>query len=137
MTSKQIYTVHIKPDSKNPYENAVFIGESFNIWAFVLNVAWAFYHRLWLLAAGLIVFKVLLQYAISHLGFSPIHGIIVELGIQVLLGFHANDLRRANLRKKGYITGDIVVGNTLVAAEQRFFERHYLSQPSMRHEPVG
>ncbi|MBM3617665.1 MAG: DUF2628 domain-containing protein [Alphaproteobacteria bacterium] len=127
MAKMRIYTVHIKPDAKNPYEAPIFIEEAFNWWAFIFRGFWALYNRLWLWAAILIALEIALQVLVIRGVIPAFTALFVRLGIQLLIGFHANDLRRAKLRKQGYITSDIVTGDNLVGAEQRFFERYYPS----------
>jgi hypothetical protein len=124
----KIYTVHIDPDVALPYEKPVFVREGFSVFAFLFMALWALYHRLWLAAAALIGFEVLMMWLDEAQMFSPVSVSILHLAGQVLMGFHANDLWRAKLRRKGYImaditTGDITTGESLLRAEQRFFER--------------
>jgi len=49
---------------------------------------------------------------------------IVQMAMNVLIGFHANDWLRAKLKKRGYITADITAADSKLRAEQRYFERH-------------
>jgi hypothetical protein len=137
MASKRIYTVHIKPEMKNPYEDPVFIEEKFNFLAFIFHILWAFYYRLWWVAAGLFALEIMLRAFAYQGSLSHLNATIIGLGVQMLLGFHANDFRRAKLRKQGYITSDIVVSDSLIAAEQRFFERHFPRHHLMQHRVAG
>lgn len=127
MAKMRIYTVHIRPDAKNPYETPIFIEESFNWWAFIFRGFWALYNRLWLVGIILLALEIALQVLVVKGVIPSYTALLTRLGIQILVGFHANDLRRAKLRKQGYITSDIVTGDNLVGAEQRFFERYYPS----------
>lgn len=121
----KIYTVHIKP-GPGAAENPVFVREGFNIAAFIFTGLWALYQRLW----GVALLILAVNMAVILLGkayiFTPPAMAIIQLGIQVLVGFHANDWLRARLRRKGHIIADIAAGDSLLRAEQRYFER-YLS----------
>ncbi len=120
----KIYTVHVDPDSAHPYEKPVFIREGFNIFAFMFMALWMLYQRIWLAAAVLIVFEIAMMKLDEAGIFSPLSISIMHLAVQVLVGFHANDLQRARLRRKGYVVADIATGDSLLRAEQRFFERY-------------
>lgn len=139
MARMQIYTVHIRANAKAPYENPIFLKEGFNFWAFIFVWGWALYHRLWLAAGLLFGLEALVRLAIHFGMLSPFTGTLFGLCVQVLVGFHANDLLRGQLRRKGYIISDIVTSDNLVGAEQRFFERYFplaRPQPATRHLPA-
>ena len=128
MLGTKIYTVHVNPEVSHAYEKPVFVREGFQLFAFLFMALWALYHRLWLLAAGLVAFEVVMMELGKAAVLSPVSFQIVHLAVQVLVGFHANDFLRARLKRQGYVVADIASGDTLLRAEQRFFERH-LSTP--------
>jgi hypothetical protein len=51
-------------------------------------------------------------------------GALVQLALNLMIGFHANDWLRARLSRRGYIMADISAADTLLRAEQRYFERY-------------
>ncbi|NBX04077.1 MAG: DUF2628 domain-containing protein [Alphaproteobacteria bacterium] len=120
----KIYTVHIKTDASRSGEKPIFIREGFSFGAFFFTVFWALYHRLWLPAAG-IMFSLwlIVQLGTHHFISSPSVGVL-QLMIQVLVGYLANDWRRRALAKRGYITSDVTAADSLLRAEQRYFERY-------------
>lgn len=133
MSKMRIYTVHINPERKNPYENPVFVEESFNWAAFIFRPFWALAHKLWLAAAVLFVLMIGGEVLVAQ-GILPVHIYsILNLGIMLYVGFQANDWRRAKLRSQGYIVCDIVTGSDLVGAEQRFFDRYYPQHSRLPH----
>lgn len=136
MARMRIYTVHINPNKKTPYESPVFIEESFSWWAFIFRGFWALYQKLWLVGFGLIALEIITKYLVSEGIISIFTSFIFMLGVQVFFGFHAHDLQRAKLRKQGYITSDIVTSDNLVGAEQRFFERYYPHGRQYTHSPL-
>lgn len=121
---KKIYTVHIRPDRAAAYENAEFVREGFNLMAFLFTGFWTLYHRLWWHT----LFIFLLNAAIIALGrahlLSPDGVAVIQIGMQALIGFHANDWLRGRLARRGYIMADVTASDSLLGAEQRYFERH-------------
>lgn len=120
----KIYTVHVKPGTVSPYEKPVFVSEGFNVWAFIFTLFWAIYQRMW----GMSLALVALNIAFVSMGKAHILSedslIIVQLAVNVIIGFCANDWQRAKLAKSGYIVADISAGDSLLRAEQRYFERY-------------
>jgi hypothetical protein len=116
----KIYTVHIKPGTNDALEKPVFVREGFNVWAFLFTFVHALYHRLWLHALAIMTLTVLI--AESHmLSHSSI--MVLQLALQLIVGFSANDWKRAALSRRGYIMTDIAASDNLLRAEQRYFER--------------
>lgn len=120
----RLYSVHVDPTAPRPYETAVFVAEGFNIWAFVFGIMWSLYQRLWILAFVLLIINVTLSGMAEHLGFSPLSIYVLQMGIQLMVGFQGNDSRRIALAKRGYIVADMVAAHTLLHAEQRFYDRY-------------
>ncbi len=124
MNRFRLYSVHIDPNAPRPYETAIFIAEGFNFWAFFFGVLWSLYQRLWILAFILLCINVALSGMAEYFGFSPFSIYVLQVGIQLMVGFQGNDARRIMLTKKGYIVADMVAAHTLLHAEQRFYDRY-------------
>ena len=139
MAKMRIYTVHINPSKKHPYETPIFVEEHFNVFAFVFREFWAFYHRIWSVGIALLGFRFLAVVAMQLHWVGVIPTFAVTLGIMLWMGFTGNDLRREKLKKQGFITVDIVTSDNLVGAEQRYFERYFSKDniPSSRMSPEG
>jgi hypothetical protein len=120
----KIYTVHVKPGETLAHEKPVFVREGFNILAFALTGFWALYQRLWVHGLLIILFNGILMLLNQEQVLSQTGMTIIQLGFNLLIGFHANDWRRVGLTRRGYIVADIVTGDSLLRAEQRYFERH-------------
>lgn len=119
----KLYTVHVPSGVDNAQEKAVFLREGFNFPAFFFHFLWAFYHRLWL--PGFLIMGVFVLFGIAQeLGAlsSPTLAIL-QFGFLVLIGYHANDWQRAKLGARGYVMTDITAADSLLRAEQRYFER--------------
>ncbi|MGB1540480.1 MAG: DUF2628 domain-containing protein [Rickettsiales bacterium] len=131
MAKMRIYTVHINPKKNHPYESPIFVEEGLNWPAFFFQWMWALYHKLWLAAFGIFAFNAMLSYLNFNGILHPLSIIILQLGFQFFIASHGNDLKRYALKKRGYITADIVTSDNLVGAEQRYFERYakYMHHP--------
>lgn len=120
-----IYTVHVKPGKNaSQAEQIRFVAEGFNWMAFLFSTLWALYHRLWLMAGFIIAANILLALGVERAGLDMLSLSVLQLGLQVWVGFHGNDFLRARLKRDGYITYAIVSGENKMRAEQRFFDRH-------------
>lgn len=119
-----VYSVHVNPASKQPLEDAVFIREGFNKAAFFLHFFWALYHRLWE-AAGVFFLSLAIAGAIADTYTkSGDSRTFIMLGIMTIIGLTAHDFRQYILRKRGWITTDLIVAESELQATQRFYDRH-------------
>jgi hypothetical protein len=119
-----IYTVHMKPGTRPETGQPVFVREGFNVFAFLLTLLWTLYHRLWLASAAMLGFNALLM-MLEYAEILSEGGILaLMLGMQLVIGFHANDWWRAKLKARGYITAGLVTGDSSLRAELRFFEQY-------------
>ncbi len=128
----KIFTVYIKQESAEPIETATFIEEGFSLFAFMFNIFWALYHRMWLVAGGVFLVNSLLSYAQLHGLLSAEGALIVNIGMLTIIGFEASDWYQAALKRRGYILLDIVSGPNMEQAQQRFFD-YYITQSAMRN----
>lgn len=119
----KIYSVYIKKDS-NPLENAIFIKQGFNFWAFIFNIIWALFNRLWLVAIALFALNCVFVTIDS-----PAMALVSFL-VNIWFGFEANNFKAAKLEKLGYINFDVVTGIDPLAAKQRFFDKYLFNKQS-------
>lgn len=119
----KLYTVHTKPGSDYTLDKPVFLREGFNWMAFLLTFLWAGYHRLWRFALAIFLANVAIALSVRYGVLTQFSGGIVQFAVQILVGFQANDALRARMQKKGYIFQDITSGESLLTAEQRYFDR--------------
>lgn len=124
------FTVYVKRGDPQGYEYPEFIEEGFNWKAFLLAPFWALYHRLWLLGGGLLIFNAILTRATQMSGVDITVTAVVQLAVFAIVGFCADELRRRDLERRGYLLSDIVVGETLAQAQLRFFERYFSRNPA-------
>lgn len=120
----KIYTVHVQPDRLKAKEHPIFVREGFNWMAFLFTFLWAFYHRMWLVGFAILGASLVAQAVATGVGLSEPSVTALQFGIQILVGMQANDWLRAKLQKQGYIVADISSGDSLLSAQQRYFERY-------------
>jgi hypothetical protein len=129
------YTVHelirAEKPNKRPSENAVFVEETVAIWAILFPLFWFVFHGDWSGTLGYILIggtlTALTQYSVQHLGAGPETKLYLlltclTLGLNVCLGWFANDIRRWSLGRRNYEISAIVAGLDLVQAERRYFD---------------
>ncbi len=130
MARLRIYTVHVNPALPHPYEAAEFVEEGFSWKAFIFSALWVLYHRLWwpalvIIVCNIFLFILMQSEALTHLGYFILHG-----SVHLLVGFYGNDWRRKKLQRLGFITADIASGDSLLRAEQRYYDRYFATHPS-------
>ena len=109
------YWVMVK-DKAGPQTELV--PEAFSWGALLIPLIWALYCRMWRVAAGVLALvfatPLLLQEADVNQAGLMVAGIVVN----VVLGWLGNDLRRWELRQKGFRPVDIVRARRLGEAEE-------------------
>jgi bacteriorhodopsin len=120
----KIYTVHVQPDRFKAKEQPIFLREGFNWMAFLFTFLWAFYNRMWLVGFVVLGVSLVVQAVATSVGLSELSVTAMQFGIQILVGMQGNDWLRAKLAKQGYILADISSGDSLLSAQQRYFERY-------------
>lgn len=118
------FTVHLRRGGLVPDRDVAVIKEGFCWPAFVVSVLWAVWHRLWLVALGFLAAELGLSAFLVTLGADWKTELVASLGLAILIGAVANDLRRWTLGRHGFIHSDVVTGVDGDAAERRFYERN-------------
>lgn len=121
----RVYTVHINPRLPKPYENPVFVLEGFSIFAFIFTALWTLYNRMWWASFAIIMCSLMIVEMFDTGTLDLIGRSILETALMAVVGFEGNEWRRKNLAKRGYVIADIVSGDSLIRAEQRFFDRYF------------
>jgi hypothetical protein len=119
----KLYTVHTKSGSDITLDKPIFLREGFNWLAFLFTFIWALYQRLWVFAIVIVAANILVMTALKYGYISPFPAALVQFAMQFVVGFHANDFLRQRMQKQGYIFQDITSGDSLLRAEQRYFDR--------------
>ena len=102
----RVWTVHIPPGGDTPARQPaapVLVREGFSWGAFLFGLPWLLANRLWLEAAGYLGLVLLLGALLPGYARLP-----VLLGLELLLGLEARDLRRAALARRGWTEAHVV-----------------------------
>jgi hypothetical protein len=132
----RIYTVHLRRGADplfTPDLGAVFVREGFNGAAFVFTWVWALACGLWVPAVILFAVELALALVLDAAGLDAGSVFWISLGWHLVVGFIAEDLRRWVLAMRGYGLAEIVTGESLSAAERRFFDHNpAMAKPAWR-----
>ena len=118
--SLRVYSVHELGDGDG---EPVLIKEGFSWPAFALAGLWALWHRLWLVALGLLLAEGALSFGLARLFEDAAVQATVLLGVAALIGGFANDLHRWTLERRGYLMTGIVTGPGADEALARFMSQ--------------
>ncbi len=126
----RVYSVHFRRQASGP--DLVLVKEGFCWPAFFLSFIWALWHRMWLTVLWLVAASAVLGAVSAVLRLDPVGEGAVSLGMAVLIGLFANDIRRWSLDKRGYSDEGIVVGDNEDGALRRFLARTPLFAGGLR-----
>jgi uncharacterized membrane protein YeiB len=115
----QVYTVHRPPIAARNAE-PLLLREGFNCAAALFTVFWALSHRLWWTALGLLVAAAALQVGLDALGADEATALAFMPGYMAIVGFFANDWRRAALDRDGWRFDGVIAASGMDAALRRY-----------------
>ena len=116
------YTVHVRPGSDRPDRDPVLVKEGFAWGAFFFSVIWALWHRMWVAAVALLAILALIDVGGDLAGLDPVSDFALGLAVALLIGWGANDWRRASLARQGFELAGIVAATGHDAALRRWFD---------------
>lgn len=120
--SEKIYSVYEKPEASEPTERVELLRDGFAFWAFVLNIFWLLANRMWVLAGAYFGVAVACAMAAELLHFTEVTNMLIQLFVQLMLGFHAYDLQGWVLKRRGYRFAGIIAADSVTAATRRYYE---------------
>ena len=100
----------------------VLLREGFCWPAAIFTVFWALFHRMWWTALGLLVAGAALEAAIAFAGADETTRLAAAIGFAAIVGFFANDWRRAVLEQAGGRAAGIVAAPGPEAALRRYVD---------------
>ena len=126
----RVYTVHIPaprpgddPAVTDPLEDAVAVKEGFCWPAALFSVVWALWHRMWGVALGLAALQAAVAGVGALAGIDHATGAASGIGVSILVGGFANDVRRWSLGRRGYGERGIILADGAEAAVLRYMAR--------------
>jgi hypothetical protein len=120
----KVYTIHLRPGSLSPDRDAVAVKEGFCWPAFFLGPLWALWHRMWRAAVFIVLALSAVGAAVALIEPDPATDFAISLAVSVLIGYCANDWRRASLARAGWRFEALSAAADRDAAMRRFFDLH-------------
>jgi hypothetical protein len=117
----RVWTVHVRPDRET-----ILVREGFAVLAFLFPVLWFLANRMWLVLALYLALGAILGAAARALP-EPVVA-AAALAAQLLVGFHARDLRRWTLERRGWRMLGVVVAR---GGEDAALARLYAARPDL------
>ncbi len=116
-----IWTVHARGTLA-----PVLVREGFSLWAFLVSLPWFLWHRMWLVSVLYVAGVVIAGAATADLP-QEVTG-PVTLALQLLIGWHARDLRRWTLARRGWRMIGVV---SSAGGEDAAVARLYTERPEL------
>lgn len=117
----KIYRIFLKKNNKGVIENLEMIKEGFNIYAFIFNIFFLLYKKLWkeffIIFFIIIVLNIFEKYFISSYVIIPI-----QLCLCVFISFEYQDWITKKMIKTGYQFLGYSSGNTIREAKLKFLD---------------
>ncbi|NQV58932.1 MAG: DUF2628 domain-containing protein [Alphaproteobacteria bacterium] len=118
----KLFAVHIRRHGLDPDRDVVLVKEGFSWPAFFLSFVWALWHRMWWVAIGFLAAQGVVSLGVYVLRPDPATQMVVVLGLAVLIGWIANDLRQKVLTEQGFALTAVASGTSTEAAYHRFLD---------------
>ncbi len=135
------YTVHEPPqpaqDRLDRAESLVFVKDGFNWLAALLTPFWLIANQMWLVLIAYLFGIIAISSGLSLIGVPPVWIALIEIAVNILIGFEADSLKRWTLDRKGWQMVGTVSGRNSSECERRFFESWLPRQPVLRVEGTG
>lgn len=129
----QNYTIFEKPqpaaDRIDRAEALLFVKDGFSWGAALFAPIWLLLNRIWWSLLGYVILAAALQLLGTALKVDQHWLAMASLGLNLLLGFEGQSLRRWELERKGWSYAGDVTGANLADCERRFFEAWLPGQP--------
>lgn len=115
------YKIFLKKSSDGVIEDLELIKTGFNVWAFIFQLLYLFYKRLWLQALAVALIFVLMSY-LQFTFVNPYIVLSIQIGISLYVGFEASDWNGKKLAKDGYEFLGHTSGNDKKEAKLKYLE---------------
>ncbi len=120
-----VYTFHLPrdaaPGDARALEDAVLVRDGFSWGAFIFQVLWCLWNRLWLVALGFVLVSAALSFSLEWAGLPQAAIVVAGVLLAILFALEANNLRRLSLERRGLALRGVVVAPDLHEAERRAF----------------
>ena len=117
-----VYTVHLRQYDQGRENDIILIMEGFCWSASILSVIWTLWHRMWWVGLGLVGVVLVMYGIICALGMDALAACFFVIGMALLYGFLANDLRRWSLARVGFLENGVILGDNQDKALARLLD---------------
>ncbi|MEX2647879.1 MAG: DUF2628 domain-containing protein [Alphaproteobacteria bacterium] len=107
----------------------ILVGDGFSWPAAALGPLWALGHGLWFAAAALAGLALGIGAVANLAGLAPGSATALQIGLALLIGWHAPDIRTQDLWRRGYRVDGLIVAPSLIEAECRYFGTRVGARP--------
>jgi hypothetical protein len=118
----KIFVIYEKPEAAEPVERVELLRDGFSLFAFALHFLWLLYHRLWLFAGAYFLVMIALYFSAQALDMPEYLVMFAQFWLQLLLGYHATDLRAWRLKRRGYRMSGVLAAPSETEAARRYYE---------------
>ena len=105
-----IYSIHIRRQDSHLDPDFALVKEGFSCPAFLFNIFWALWHRLWVVATALLTVSLIITVIFEAIDLGSSVRTVLSVGWSVIIGMLANDVRRPFLKRDGYVEDGVALG---------------------------
>ena len=116
----KLYNSYIKKSPNKAIEDIVLVKNGFSFFAFLFNILWFFYNRMWRESIAILIIGYLLIEISEKTIFGNFEAFIIMTGFLVIIAINANHWYSSYLRRKNYLFAGYVFGRNREAAKLRF-----------------
>ena len=118
----RLYTVHLLDDASDV--GLILVKEGFCWLSFFFAVPWALFHRMWWWAGAFAILQIITVIVFNVTALAEAGQGVALFAIALVIGFSADELRRNALTRQGYCFEEVVFGQDIDRATQRFLDAH-------------
>jgi len=126
-----VYSVHVRDTGLKP--NLALVKDGFSWPAAVFGFIWALVIGAWDVALVLLGVQIVAGVLVPLLIGDPTSQTVVQLGVSVVIGLIANELRRWSLDRRGMFEDGVVTAHDKEEAERRYLDANpYMTSKLLR-----
>ncbi len=126
-----VFTVHVRDTGLRP--TMALVKDGFSWPAAVFGFIWALVIGAWDVAFALFVLQMTIGMAVGFLIESPDVQMVIQIGLAVVIGLIANELRRWSLDRRGLHEDAVVTAHDKEEAERRYLDANpYMTAKLLR-----
>lgn len=126
-----VFTVHVRDTGLKP--DLALVKDGFSWPAAIFGILWALVVGAWEIALVLLAVQVAVGLALPMVLSDPAAQSVVQLGVSVIVGLVANELRRWVLARRGLMEDAVVTAANKEEAERRYLDANpYMTAKLLR-----